>query len=182
MPTVDDSFILHPALKKLFHYWLELSGGERLPRRQDIDPTMLRSMLPHLYILDAGAHPDDLRYRLAGSSIVQGFGFEPRGMTRAEMRERYVKPERRGDFDQTSAETHAIVAKQVVAYSHDHMTSYTKDFLAYARLNLPISEDGVAPSGVIGAIYLSSDRQPFWQNFAHLHIEVPVAEILQPGR
>lgn len=174
----DDTFILHPALKNLFRYWRSLSVNGSVPRRRDIDPIALRSMLSHLYLLDAGQAPDDLRYRLAGSLIVEGFGFEPGGLTRAEMRDRYVLPERYPEFDRTSAETHSIVVKGVVTYSHDHMTSYTKDYLAYARLNLPISEDGRTLSGIFGAIFLSSDGKPFWNQFSDLHVEVPLTAIL----
>lgn len=174
----DDTFILHPALKNLFRYWRSLSDNGCVPRRRDIDPVALRTMLSHIYLLDAGQGPDDLRYRLAGSLIVQAFGFEPGGLTRAQIRERHVLPERYPEFDRTSAETYSIVDKGIVTYSHDHMTSYTKDYLAYTRLNLPISEDGKTLTGILGAIFLSSDGQPFWNQFAHLHVEVPLANIL----
>ena len=149
-----------------------------MPRRQEIDPVALHGLLPNLYLLDAGPRPDDLRYRLAGSAIVEAFGFEPGGLTRAQIRSRHVLPERLAEFDRTSAETHNIAAQRIVAYTHDHMTSYTKDYLAYARLNLPISEDGKAVSGVFGAIFLSGDGKPFWDQFADLHVEVPLHAIL----
>ncbi|MBK8157772.1 MAG: PAS domain-containing protein [Rhodospirillaceae bacterium] len=178
MGAVDDSFILHPALRTLFRYWLSLSAGGSIPRRRDIDPIELRTMLSNLYILEVGATPDDLRYRLAGSHIVRAFGFEPGGLTRGEIRQRHVQPERFEEFNRTSAEIHRIVAEGIVAYSHDHMTSYTKDFLCYARLNLPISEDGRRPTGVFGAIFLSSDGNPFWHKFLDLHVEVPLSRIL----
>nr|WP_298684680.1 PAS domain-containing protein [uncultured Dongia sp.] len=174
----DDAFVQHPSLKTLFWYWRSLSIGGAIPLRRHIDPIALRSILPHLYILDAGATPDDLRYRLAGSLIVQGFGFEPAGLTRAEIRQRHVTTERQADFNQTSQETHRIVSAGVVAYSHDHMTSYTKDYLAYARLNLPISEDGRTLTGVFGAIFMSNDGQPFWRNFTHTHVEIPLSHCL----
>ena len=178
MPPAYDAFILHPGLKALFQYWLSLSIDGGVPRRRDIDAIALRRVLPNLYLLDAGETPDDLRYRLAGSLIVQAFGFEPGGLTRAEIRRRHVLSERHAEFDRTSAETHRVAADGMVAYTHDHMTSYTKDFLCYARLNLPISEDGRKVTGIFGAIFLSSDGQPFWQNFTEMHVEVPLSRIL----
>lgn len=180
MKSFDDSIILHPALKAFFRYWRGLSRHGALPQRRDIDPVDLRQLLPHLYLIDAQATPDELRYRLAGSLIVQAFGFEPGGLTRADIRARHVQAERQGEFDRTSAETHRIITDRIVAYTHDHMTSYTKDYLAYARLNLPISEDGLTPTGIFGAIYLSSDGQPFWDQFEELHFEVPLQRAL-PG-
>ncbi|WP_374313326.1 PAS domain-containing protein [Dongia sp.] len=178
MISFDELIIRHPALKALLRYWRSLSRKGSVPRRRDIDPVALRKLLPHLYLIDAGATPDELRYRLAGSIIVQAFGFEPGRLSRAQIRACHVKPERYDEFNRTSAETHRIVTHRIVAYTHDHMTSYTKDYLAYARLNLPISEDGETPSGIFGAIYLSSDGDPFWNRFEELHVETPLDQVL----
>lgn len=178
MVVTEADFILHPGLKRLFRYWLQLSENGDIPRRKDIDPIALKSILPNLYLLDAGKGPDDLRYRLAGSLIVQAFGFEPGGLTRGEIRRRHVPPERFAAFDRTSAETHRVVTDAVISYTHDHMTSYTKDYLAYARLNLPISEDGKTLTGIFGAIFLSSDGNPFWNQVADMHVEVPLRRVL----
>lgn len=146
--------------------------------RRAIDPIALRSILPHLQILEVGATPEDLRYRVAGGVIVDAFGFEPTGLTRREIRAARVTPDRWSEFDRTSRETHEVAARGLVAYTHDHMTSYARDYLAYARLNLPVSEDGIRGSGVFGALFLSSDRDLFWKDgFAELHVTVPVAEL-----
>lgn len=171
-------FIQHPRLRALFDYWRELAPRGGIPLRRAIDPLALRSLLPHLQILELGATPDDLRYRLAGGVIVEAFGFEPTGLTRRQIREARVTPDRRAEFDRTSRETHEVGARGLVAYTHDHMTSYARDYLAYARLNLPVSEDGMRGSGVFGALFLSSDRDFFWKdNFTELHVTVPVAEL-----
>jgi hypothetical protein len=171
-------FIRHPRLVELFRYWRSLAPDGGVPRRRLIDPIDLRSMLPHLQLLEVGASPNDLRYRLAGGVIVEAFGFEPTGLTRGEIRQARVAPDRLADFDRTSMETHEVAARGLVAYSHDHMTSYARDYLAYARLNLPVSEDGVRCTGVLGALFLSSDGDPFWKDgFTELHIAVPLAEL-----
>ena len=178
MRPFDDSVILHPGLKSLFNYWHGLSVDGALPLRRRIDPLAIRRHLPNVHLIDAARTPDELRYRLAGSLIVQAFGFEPGRRTRSEIRARYVKPERHAEFDRTSAETHRVVSERIVAYTHDYMTSYTKDYLAYARINMPISEDGASVSGIFGAIYMSSDGNEFWQQFQELHVEFPLANIL----
>ena len=41
-----------------------------------------------------------------------------------------------------------------------------------------LSEDGRKVTGIFGAIFLSSDGQPFWQNFTEMHVEVPLSRIL----
>lgn len=171
------AFIRHPDLLRLFQYWLGLSEDGRVPRRRDIDPLAFPDLMPNLQLLDVGATPDDLRYRLVGSEIAAAFGFEPRGKTRREIREARVAPQNRADFDQTSRETHDIARRGVVAYTHDHMTSYDQDFLAYARLLLPVSEDGRVITGIFGALMMSNRHEPFWRGFTNLHVEVPVGTL-----
>lgn len=148
-----------------------------MPRRRDIDPLQLRGLLPNLQLLDAGAEPNDLRYRLTGEVIVGAFGFDPRGMTRGEIRTLHVLPARLAEFDRTSQETHNVAARDLVSYSHDYMTSYRKDYLAYARLLLPVSEDGWNASGVFGAIFLANAHDAFWRDFDELHVEVPLSKL-----
>lgn len=177
MPGDVPAFIRHPRLAELYRYWRGLAPVGEVPRRQSIDPIDLRVMLPHLQILEIGATPDDLRYRLAGGVIVEAFGFEPTGLTRGEIKRTRVPRDRAGEFDRTSRETHEIAAHRLVAYTHDHMTSYNRDYLAYARLLLPISDDGVRCTGVFGALFLSSDGQPFWDGIEDMHIAIPLAEL-----
>lgn len=169
--------ILHPRLRALYLYWRGLVVEGRLPRRRDIDAIALGPLLPHINLLDVGATPDELRYRLAGGAICQAFGFEPRGLTRAEIRQRHVAPAAHADFDETSRQTHDVAARRIVAYTHDRMTSYDRQFIAYARLMLPLSEDGIHATGVLGCILTSADRDPFWNDFVELHHELPLAEL-----
>lgn len=171
------AFIRHPRLRELYRYWRGLVVGGRLPCRRDIDATELGTLLPHINLLDVGATPDDLRYRLAGGAIVRAFGFEPRGLTRAEIRARHVAPAAYADFDETSRQTHDVAARRIIAYTHDRMTSYDRQFIAYARLMLPLSEDGITATGVLGCILTSADRSPFWVDFRELHHEMPLAEL-----
>lgn len=177
MTVAAPPFIQHPRLAELFRYWRGLAIDGHLPRRAEIDATAIPRLLPNLYLLDAGATPDDLRYRLAGNAICSAFGFEPRGLTRCQIKARYVAEKAVPDFDETSHQTHDIAARRIIAYTHDRMTSYNRKFLAYARLNLPISEDGHAPSGIFGCILTSSDGDDFWRGFQELHVELPLGEI-----
>ena len=176
IPDVPD-FIQHPALRQLYAYWRNLSVDDRIPLRRAIDPTAIPQLLPSLNLLDVGPTPDDLRYRLAGGSIVTSFGFEPRGLTRGEIRARHVAPQKWPDFDLTSQQTHDVAARRLVSYTHDHMTSYQREFLAYARLMLPLSEDGERASGILGAILVKRSEDAFWHDFCALHVEVPLVEL-----
>lgn len=169
-----DAFVKHPALRQLLRRWVGWSVEGRVPRRRDIDPLQIKDLIPYLQLLDIGGTPDDLRYRLVGNEISAVFGFEPRGKTRGEIRAARVSPEKYADFDITSRETHDVATRGIVAYTHDHLTSYNRDHLDYARLLLPISEDGDRITGVFGALLMSSSKGAFWHDFTELHIEVPI--------
>ena len=172
-----DAFVRHPALRRLLHCWLGWSVDGRVPRRRDIDPLLVKDLIPYLQLLDVGATPDDLRYRLVGNEISATFGFEPRGKTRREIRAARISPDKYGDFDRTSRETHEIATRGMVAYTHDYMTSYNRDYREYARLLLPVSEEGDRITGVFGALLMSSGKGQFWQDFMELHVEVPIERL-----
>lgn len=63
---------------ELFQYWNAIRGGRDLPRRDEIAPADIRSLLPDLFILQKQAD-GTIRYRLAGTRVCTLFGCELRG-------------------------------------------------------------------------------------------------------
>ncbi|APG90844.1 PAS domain-containing protein [Sinorhizobium americanum] len=62
---------------ELFQYWNAVRGNRDLPRRDEIDPAHIRSLLPDLFILQRQAS-GDVRFRLAGTGVCALFGHELR--------------------------------------------------------------------------------------------------------
>jgi len=62
----------------LFAYWNEVRGDRLAPRRFEIEPSRISSVLAETFILERTA-PDTLTYRLAGTRICEMFGAEFRG-------------------------------------------------------------------------------------------------------
>jgi hypothetical protein len=60
----------------LFSYWNEVRGTRLAPRRFDIEPSRISSILPETFILEEA---DGFRFRLAGTRICEQFGVELRG-------------------------------------------------------------------------------------------------------
>lgn len=53
-----------------FHlYWLSKCQGDRLPRREDIDPADIKSLLPSLIVVRLEAEPFRVFYRLYGTQV-----------------------------------------------------------------------------------------------------------------
>lgn len=61
--------IVSPAVRAGLYYWIERRQDDRPPRRADIDPVDIPSLLPHVVLLDVQREPRDFRYRLVGSKV-----------------------------------------------------------------------------------------------------------------
>ena len=83
------------ASREIFDYWIKLCGDQPAPLRTDIDPMVLRRLLPHLFIVvepDAAEADDstlggsrDAIFRLAGTRICDLFGCELKGRSFREL-------------------------------------------------------------------------------------------------
>lgn len=62
---------------ELFRYWNAIRGDRSLPRRDQIAPADIRSLLPDLFILQRQAD-DTISFRLAGTRLCALFGGELR--------------------------------------------------------------------------------------------------------
>lgn len=63
--------------KYLYEYWNDLRGLKSAPNRKDLDPNLLKEILPNLFLLDR-LSPEDYNFRLAGTKTCGIFGEELR--------------------------------------------------------------------------------------------------------
>ena len=71
--------MIHSELRALQSYWNELRAGRSTPMRSDIDPRDMDCDARNLFILE-NLGRGNIRFRLAGTAIVDAFGMELRGM------------------------------------------------------------------------------------------------------
>lgn len=71
--------MIHSELRSLFSYWNRLRAGRVTPLRSDIDPRDMDCDARNLFILE-NLGRGNIRFRLAGTAIVDAFGMELRGM------------------------------------------------------------------------------------------------------
>ncbi|WP_164901807.1 PAS domain-containing protein [Neorhizobium lilium] len=67
------------ATREIFDHWVQLCGDQAAPLRTQIDPMLLRRVLPHLFIVITEGS-DDPTFRLAGTRICDLFGTELKGL------------------------------------------------------------------------------------------------------
>jgi hypothetical protein len=78
--TSIDRQALHPKIARALAYWRTIHPAPGvLPGRQHFDPMAIPDVLPGVWLLDVQHAPFRLRYRLAGTRIVEVFGREITG-------------------------------------------------------------------------------------------------------
>jgi hypothetical protein len=136
---LDTASDRYPDLARVRAYWEAKRGGRFAPRRADIDPVDLRSVLPRVMLADViggAGRALDFRYRLAGTGIYSVHGEDATGKSpRAFMPRAY------------GALIHAHYCEAVrrrVPLLHLIVLDTLERARSYARLLLPLSEDGAA--------------------------------------
>lgn len=71
--------MIHTELRALYNYWNKLRAGRKTPLRSDIDPRDMNCDARNLFILE-NLGRGNIRFRLAGTAVVEAFGMELRGM------------------------------------------------------------------------------------------------------
>jgi hypothetical protein len=135
----------HPMLQQFLRYWHQACAGHAMPRRSDIDPAAIKTLLPHVLIVDKVAERR-FRYRLVGTEIVTASGRELTGSfvgdnTTGHYREFLVTL-----FD-TAFNTSRIV------FSCNAFVGADAPRRAAIRLLVPLSDNGSTADRII-AIYI----------------------------
>jgi len=72
----------HLTSQQLYAYWNEVRGARAAPRRFEIEPSRISTILPDTFILERSIEPQaepQYRFRLAGTRLCESFGCEFRG-------------------------------------------------------------------------------------------------------
>ena len=72
--------MIHSEIRALYTYWERLRAGRPCPYRAEVDPRDMTGDARHLFVLeDLGQ--GNMRFRLAGTALLDAFGYELRGMS-----------------------------------------------------------------------------------------------------
>lgn len=76
----DDFLVTNPtALQEMKSYWSKLPRFSGVPKRSDVDPSAMGTLLEDSFILERVA-PGVARVRVAGQNVAKLIGVEPRGL------------------------------------------------------------------------------------------------------
>lgn len=139
--------------KLVYEYWQRKRQGRRMPARADIDPLDLKSVLPHLILLDVQASPLDFRYRVAGTRTYDIFGFDLTGKSVHEVGPSAVA-------DGLWAGLEALARDGVPQYVKLQFTTSDGYARTYQALRLPLGDDGATVDRVLIITTFERGRGP----------------------
>lgn len=125
------------AFTTLYDQWQDVRDGDAIPRKSDINPMKISSILPEIAIMER-IDQDTVVFRLAGTRLVERAGFD---LTNSNTLETFPEAARHimsSAYEKSAAKPCAV--KSDVAVYHERKTSYKIDCLY-----LPLSnDDGIA--------------------------------------
>jgi hypothetical protein len=158
---LDPTTELYPDLQRVRAYWTGKRQARFAPRRADIDPADLVAVLPRVMLADVMTNPSlDFRYRLSGTAITDVHnknltGKSPRDLMPAAyaalIYEHYCEAVHRRE-----PLLHLIVLDTI------------ERSRSYARLLLPLSEDGNAVTMLMAVDSAEQNTRALKDYFAEL--------------
>jgi len=131
-----DDPALDSDIRLALDYWQQKRGARLAPRRADIDPIEIATLLPRVMLVDVSTDPLDFRFRLAGTGIFKIHGAE-------------LTNKRALDLEPPAyaALIHRLYCDALTRrapMAHRLLIECSTRRSAYMRITLPLSEDGQA--------------------------------------
>jgi hypothetical protein len=129
-------------LASIYQIWKQLAGKRFAPRRDQISPAKLRTLLPWTWIVDVIGN--DFRFRIAGERVIEYLGGRHAGRLLSELR----GPE----FFELTQEifSYCVAHKMPVAHGPLRSALVNREHYEAEVLVLPLSEDGVRVTALCG--------------------------------
>lgn len=158
---------------QLFQYWNLIRGDRERPRRDEIEPSAIRMLLPDLFILERDRF-GGMKFRLAGTHVCALFGHELRGQQFGTL------------WFGTQAGRTLQVSRQVMARHVPVMLSATartedRRELETEALLLPLASNDGHSDRILGS--LSPLSRPYWLHATPVSgLDVTGLRVLDPDR
>lgn len=123
-------------VRRLLAYWDEIRGDRLMPRRQDIDPTLIWTLLKNISLSEWHSAPDRLFYRIAGTEVVAALGLEIGGKWVSEV---YPNGE---DVERTLTLYRLVVETRAPVLGRTEGTQMRLGVNSYEWVICPLSDDG----------------------------------------
>jgi len=141
-----------PTSLQLYAYWDRVRNGRFAPRRFEVEPAKIATLLPETFIAE-GAGLLGCRFRLAGTRICEQFGRELRG---ADLLSLWQDADR----DAVATLLRTVLSDAAVGYGRFRGYTRTERHASFEFVLLPLIHTGDAINRILGAI--TAIEPPFW--------------------
>lgn len=141
-----------PTSRQLYAYWDDIRNGRLAPRRFEIEPAKIASLLPETFIAE-GAGMLGIRFRLAGTKICEQFGRELRGID-------FLTLWPGKDREALASLLRNILVDAAVGYGEFRAYTQANREARFELLLLPLIHTGETINRLLGAI--TAIEPPFW--------------------
>lgn len=135
----------NPTLQSLERYWQALRHAQRVPSRNDIEPSQIDAALPHAFILQRVA-PGIARMRVAGQQLHNLLKMDARGMPLST----FFLPEARDEVAKLVEA--AFTEPAIISIPLNAPANLVRPRLTGTMLMLPLRDDKGDTSRILGAI------------------------------
>lgn len=155
--------IANPKVHRVFAYWQQRCVAGQLMSRASLDPTELRDVLAHLFLVAIGDAPGDLRFLIAGTEIEDRYGRSLRGVAVADTYRLVTRFDTSHQWAQTASDGKP-------RYRSGPMGFPSNDVYIAERLMLPLAADGERVDHIFGAIFYAPLKRSEFQPTATVGI------------
>jgi hypothetical protein len=142
--------IVHPALQRLYQYWLEKRGARSMPSRTDIDPLDIRFAIGNVILIDVlDGEPPQFRIRLHGTNLAEHLRYDLTGKMLDDMPQAEYRNLSRQSFTQVA------VTKQP-SHAHRDLVLDNRQ-RRYETIVLPLSSDGDRVDVILCAVFYDDE-------------------------
>ncbi len=154
---------LHPELQQFLDSWLSKHGvGGRLPRREDIDPAEIPSLLPGITLLDVEQSANALRFKFRLLGTRHSFA------NQANFSGRYIEDVLTSDDLAVNLTAFmAIVGRRLPHYyRRGPITFRDRIYPGFERVMVPLSSDGATINMLLGHYIFvgAKDNWHWWRS------------------
>ena len=152
----DACEIASERLRRLYGYWSALKGDRFAPARSELSPIEMKDQLGWIWLMDVMDSGEDFRFRMGGDRVIQFFGRRLAGETL-----RTVIPEAPLFFSRFFDLVRLATLGRKPSAIGPAQTAYEpKSYLEVEALLLPLSDDGVNVTGLLGSIQVQPITRP----------------------
>lgn len=143
------------VLRDVYSYWLSMKGERSMPSRDDLNPTDIVPLLPHISLIDVEKESGRYKMRLIGTETVKAMGIDITGKYLDELP--HIEGILKENYDW-------LVAEKRPYLNFDKLKWSNKSYLEYYALGLPLSANNTDVNILMFGMFYQFPSEPRTEN------------------